>query len=172
MPKFARPNSYTGRQSNQQWTGDARSATIAETIAGDSSQTYVSPKTLASVADAIVDSALLAPGPIGSTTPNTLNGTVVTAQTRLEVNGGAVTDSIGTATLAAGTVTIADTNIAATDRIFIQRIEANASTTLGELSYTISSGTSFTINSLILGTPGSVQTGDLSSVTYLIVRQV
>lgn len=71
MPKFARPNSYTGKQSNQNWTGDARSATLAEAISGANAQTYVSPKTLAAVASTIVDASLLSPGPIGSTTPNT-----------------------------------------------------------------------------------------------------
>jgi len=91
---------------------------------------------------------------------------------QLRVHGGAATDFIGTSTLVTGTVTIANTNIAATDRIFLQRSAANASTTLGELSYTISAGASFTVTSLILGTPGSTQTGDLSSFSYLIVRQV
>lgn len=95
------------------------------------------------------------------------------AAKQLRVHGGAATDFIGTSTLASGTSgAIANTNIAATDRIFIQRTAANASTTLGELSYTISAGASFTINALILGTPGSVQTGDASSVAYFIVRQV
>ncbi len=172
MPKFARPNSYTGKQSNQQWTGDARSATAIEAAAGDSAQLYISPRTLASASEALVDAALLSPGPIGSVAPNTVNSTILTAQTRLEINGGAVTDSIGTATLAAGTVTIANTNIAATDRIIPIRIAANGSTTLGILSYTISAGASFTITSLILGTPGSPQTGDTSTIFYIIVRQV
>lgn len=91
---------------------------------------------------------------------------------QLRVHGGAVTDFIGTGTLVSGTVTIANTNIAATDRIFLQRTGANASTTLGELSYTISAATSFTVTSLILGTPASTQTADVSSFTYFIVRQV
>lgn len=89
----------------------------------------------------------------------------------ISMNGGAVTDFIGSATLVAGTVTIANTNITAADRILIQRTAANASTTLGELSYTISAATSFTVTSLILGTPGSPQTGDLSSFVYVIFRQ-
>ena len=91
--------------------------------------------------------------------------------TQLQLNGGAVTDFIGTGTLTSGTVTIANTNIAAADRIFIQRIGAAASTTLGELSYSISAATSFTVTSLILGTPGSTQTGDASTFSYFIVRQ-
>lgn len=83
-----------------------------------------------------------------------------------------VTDPSGEAILVAGTKTIANTTIKTTDKIFIQRRAANASTTLGELSYTISAGTSFTINSLILGTPASVQTADLSTVEYLIIHTV
>ena len=57
MPKFARPNSYTGKQSNQQWTGDARSATLAETLAGSSAQVYISPLTLAAAAGVVVPAA-------------------------------------------------------------------------------------------------------------------
>lgn len=75
----------------------------------------------------------------------------------------------GSATLVAGTVTVTNAKIKSTSKIFVSRVAANASTTLGELSYTISANTSFTINSLILGTPGSVQTADVSSVAYFIV---
>lgn len=118
---------------------------------------------------------------IGNATGNTsVTGSLTTSgniilngsATQLRMQGGAATDFIGTATLVNGTVTVANTNIAAGDRILIQRVAANASTTLGELSYTISAGASFTITSLILGTPGSPQTGDLSSVTYVIVREI
>lgn len=125
--------------------------------------------------------AVTVPGSLASTTTMTA-GTDITATAgnviingagkQLRVHGGAVTDFIGTATLAAGTVTVANTNIAATDRIFIQRVSINGSTTLGEFTYTISAATSFTITSVILGTPGSPQTGDTSVVTYHIVRQV
>lgn len=99
------------------------------------------------------------------------NLNLTSVATKITLNGGASTDHIGSGTLTAGTVTIANTNIASTDRIFIQRTAANASTTLGELSYTISAGASFTVDSLILGTPGSVQTGDLSSFVYIIFGQ-
>ena len=91
---------------------------------------------------------------------------------QLRIKGGAVTDFIGTGTLTSGTQTIANTNIATTDRIHLQRIAANGSTTLGELTYTISAATSFTVTSLILGTPGSTQTGDTSTYTYEIIRQI
>jgi hypothetical protein len=98
----------------------------------------------------------------------TING----AAKQLKVEGGAVTDFIGSSVLTAGTVTIANTNIKATDRIFLSRTAANASTTMGMLSYTISAGASFTVTSLILGTPGSTQTADVSSFVYFIVAQV
>jgi len=88
----------------------------------------------------------------------------------LLVNGGAVTDFIGTGVLTAGTQTIANTNIATGDVILLTRTATNASVTLGELSYTISNGASFTVTSLILGTPASTQTADVSSYAYFIVR--
>lgn len=100
------------------------------------------------------------------------NGNVLISSTGkgLRVKGGAATDFVGSAILILGTVTVANTNIAAGDRIFLSRISSNGSVTLGELSYTISAGSSFTINSLILGTPASNQTADVSSVAYFIVR--
>jgi len=125
--------------------------------------------TWSAIAGPVSATTLTASGDITTTAGNVV---ISGAGKGLQIEGGAVTDTIGTGTLAAGTVTIANTNIAATDRIFIQRTAANASTTLGELSYTISAGASFTVTSLILGTPGSTQTGDLSSFTYLIVRQL
>lgn len=91
--------------------------------------------------------------------------------TQLQMNGGAATDFIGQATLVLGTVTVNNTNIAATDKIYLSRSGAAASTTLGELSYTISAGASFTITALQTATPGSTQTGDVSIVEYIIVRQ-
>ena len=91
---------------------------------------------------------------------------------QLRVDGGAVTDFIGTATLAAGTVTIANTNIAATDRIFLQRTGANGSTALGSLAYVITAATNFVITSLNSTTPGNTQTADVSFLTYFIVRQI
>ena len=90
----------------------------------------------------------------------------------LAVKGGAVTDFRGTGVLTAGTQTIANTNIATGDIILLTRTAVNASTTLGEFTYTISNGASFTVTSVILGTPGSTQTGDVSSYSYVIIRPV
>ena len=80
--------------------------------------------------------------------------------------------STGTATLILGKVTIANTNIATGDLIFISRIAANGSQTLGELNYKINNGVSFTINSLMIASTSFVQTLDVSSVAYFIVRPV
>ena len=57
MGKFARPNSYNGRQSNQSWTGSVRAANSVEAAAGVSEQLYISPSTLASAVGDLVPSA-------------------------------------------------------------------------------------------------------------------
>lgn len=256
MPKFARPNTYTGKQANQQWTGQTRFANSVEALAGDSDELAISPLTLSQAATGFVPAAttlvagkvflatnaetvtgtnttkavtpddvtarLAAPGPIGGTTPaaatftsltatgtvnlnatgsgvttigtggtgatnigNATGNTSVTGSltasgdvvlssvaTKISMNGGAATDFIGTGTLVNGTVTIANTNIAAADRILISRISTGAgSTTLGILTYTISAATNFVVESRIVGTPGSVQTGDQSTFSYVIFRQ-
>jgi hypothetical protein len=95
---------------------------------------------------------------------------IVSDAKTLFVKGGAATDFVGTGVLTSGTQTIANTNIAAGDIILLSRTAVNASTTLGELTYTISAGASFTVTSVIIGTPGSPETGDLSSYAYFIVR--
>lgn len=78
----------------------------------------------------------------------------------LGIKGGAVTDSIGLATLVAGTVTIANTNITATDRIKIWVETAGG--TQGFLSSTRIASTSFTIN--------STSVLETSTVGYQIIR--
>ena len=108
----------------------------------------------------------------GSGNVNVTGGhlSIATVAKTLLVNGGAATDFIGTGVLTLGTQTIANTNIATGDVIILTRTAVNASTTLGQFTYTISNATSFTVTSVILGTPGSTQTGDLSSYAYFIVR--
>jgi hypothetical protein len=88
---------------------------------------------------------------------------------QLQMNGGAVTDFIGQGTLVAGTVTIANTNIAAGDRILITRSALNASPALGDFITTISAATSFTVASY--DATGSLENTDVSSFDYFIVRQ-
>jgi hypothetical protein len=85
------------------------------------------------------------------------------------MNGGAATDFIGQGTLIGGTVTILNTNIAATDRIFVTRSALNATPALGFLVTTISAGASFTVASY--GVTGAAAVTDVSSFDYFIVRQ-
>ena len=74
----------------------------------------------------------------------------------------------GTATLILGTVTVANTSVTATSRIFLTRQVLNASTAMGELA--VSSrvpGTSFTITSYTAGAVTTLVT-DLSTVCWLM----
>lgn len=90
---------------------------------------------------------------------------------QLRVKGGTATaDFIGQATLTAGTVTVNNTNIASTDRIFVSRSAQNASTAYGTFLTSISAGASFTISSRKSDT--TVETNDTSIVDYIIIRQI
>ena len=92
--------------------------------------------------------------------------------TKIQMNGGAVTDFIGQATLVSGTVTIANTNIAAGDRIMLTRADANSSSALGLLTITaLTASTSFVITALDPSDGSSTITGDVSIVNYVIIRQ-
>lgn len=109
----------------------------------------------------------------GSTGDTSVSGNFVLSSVakQIQMNGGAVTDFIGQATLSSGTVTVANTNIAAGDRIFITRNSINGSTALGMIITSISAATSFTITAVQTATPASTETGDTSIVDYVIVRQ-
>lgn len=109
-------------------------------------------------------SAVTAPGSVASTT-------FLSAGTQLRCNGGAATDFIGQAILVNGTVTVANTNISADDRIFVSVSAQNATTAFGHLVTSITPATSFTITSFQNNNPGNIQTNDLSTVDYFIVRQ-
>lgn len=89
--------------------------------------------------------------------------------TQIVMNGGAVTDFIGVATLATGTVTVANTNIAANDRILVVHANPNSSVGIGTLTYTISAGASFTVTAL--DASGSTEAADESDIVYVIFRQ-
>lgn len=128
------------------------------------------------VGDAIVLNASDAAGGIdliAGTGNVEVTGNLVLAAvaTQLQMNGGAVTDFIGEATLAAGTVTVANTNIAAGDRIYISRRAINGSTALGMLTYVINAGSDFVITAVQTATPAATETNDTSIVAYVIVRQ-
>ena len=166
--------------------GTMETSTDAESVTGTSTVVAVTPASLTA--------RLAAPSAIGGTTPaagafTTLSATTtITAGTdiaatagnilingagkQLRVKGGAVTDFIGEATLVTGTVTIANTNIASTDKIFLQRRTVNGSTAISNLVYTISAATSFTITSVRDASPATTETNDVSIVAYHIVLQV
>jgi hypothetical protein len=74
----------------------------------------------------------------------------------------------GTATLVSGTVTVSNTSVTATSRIFLTRQGINSSTAMGELAVSArTAGTSFTITSYTAGAV-TTQTGDLSTVAWEI----
>ncbi len=128
-------------------------------------------------ADAIVIDASDAAGGIQLTAGSngvTVDGnlSLITAATQLQVEGGAATDFIGQTTLALGTATVANTNIAATDKVFVSREGVGLSSALGVLDVAITASTNFIITALQPGTPGMAETGDLSVVNYFIVRQL
>ena len=93
---------------------------------------------------------------------------ISTAGKKLIINGGAVTDFIGTATLAAGTVTIANTNITANDRILLSRITAGVGA-VGFLTYVINAATNFVVSSV--DSVGAAANTDVGSFAYVIIRQ-
>lgn len=212
MPKFARCNSYTGKQSNQNWTGSVRAANASEATAGDSTSLYISPATLASSIGTLVPAwsetvsgigklstntqaltgtndttamtplkvaaVLATPPAIGSGTPaaGTFSSlstsgdlSLTSVATKINMNGGADTDFIGTATLVLGTVTVSNTNIAAGDRIIVTRSAKNASTAYGTFEVVKSPAVNFVITSCKADT--TTETNDVSTVEYVIIRQ-
>ena len=96
----------------------------------------------------------------GDVTVPTGNLKITTAGKGLQIETGAVTDRLGTSTLVAGTVTVANTSAVTADKLFLSR--ATTGGTTGHLSYTLSSGTSFTIN--------STSNTDTSTINWLLVK--
>ncbi len=94
------------------------------------------------------------------------------AASQLQLHGGAATDFIGQTTLSAGvSPAIANTNIAAGDKVFLSRRGINGSTALGEFDVAITPTTSFQITAR-KPADATTETGDTSIVDYFIVRQV
>ena len=93
---------------------------------------------------------------------------IATAGKGLTINGGAATDTIGQATLVGGTVTIANTNIAATDRIMITR-RTRGGGAVGFLIYGINAGVQFVVESV--DAVGAAVVTDTSEFDYVIIRQ-
>lgn len=173
----------TADASNETQRGTIRLATPAESVAGLIAGVAVAPNTLTN--------RLQSPGPIGGTLPDaafftninsftldttgditTASGDIFISGTgkKLVVQGGLADDFIGQATLAAGTVTVLNTQISAADKIFPSRQGINGSTALGVFDYSISPGVSFTIVSRDPA-DASTETNDISIVDYFIVRE-
>jgi hypothetical protein len=94
---------------------------------------------------------------------------IATAGKGLTINGGAATDTIGQATLVAGVATVLNTNIAATDKIFISR-RTTGGAAIGNLTYVINAGVSFVVSSF--DDDGVTATiTDVGSFDYVIIRQ-
>lgn len=92
------------------------------------------------------------------------------AAKQFQQHGGAATDFIGQATLVNGVATVLNTNIAATDRVFVSRTAKNASTAYGVFQTVITPATNFVITSCKSDT--TTETNDQSTVDYIIIRQV
>lgn len=153
-------------------------ATNAEAVTGTNATKAVVP--------AALTARLAAPGAIGGTTPaagsfTTLDASsTITAQadvvlngaaTKISMQGGAVTDFIGQATLTAGTVTVLNTNIAAGDKVLVSRQGINGSTALGVFDVVITPATSFSITARNPA-DATTQVNDVSIVDYVIVRMI
>jgi hypothetical protein len=74
----------------------------------------------------------------------------------------------GTATLAAGTVTVSNTTITALSRVFLTSNGLNGSTAIGTLDVTKINGTGFTINSY--SAAAAIVPTDTRIVQYLITE--
>lgn len=157
-----------------------------ESVLGTANQITVT--TAAGVATVSLPAAITTPGTLTSTGLLTASAalTVTTGDLTvtngnvlingngkyLQVQGGAETDFIGTATLTAGiTASIANTNITAADRVFVERTSINGSTSLGVFIVNVTPSTGFTIEAL-KPADATRETNDASIVSYFIVRQV
>jgi len=115
MPKFARPNIYNGRQSNQAFTGTVRAATLNEAEEGESPELYISPQVLADMGAGFVPAATTTvPGVVElATNAEAVTGT---ATTNLAIIPASLTarlaapGAIGGTTPAAGTFTSVTAN--------------------------------------------------------------
>lgn len=148
------------------FTGTDGLLTSAATLTFNSGTNTLSTTNI-SASSAITTGTITASTNIATTTGNILiNG----SGKQLHVKGGTPTaDFIGRATLVAGTVTINNTNIGSSDRIFVNRSSQNGSTAYGTYLTSISAGTSFTITAKKSDT--TTETNDTSIVDYFIVRQ-
>ena len=96
------------------------------------------------------------------------NFTIRTVGKGLKIKEG-TNATMGVATLASGTATIATTAIATGDRVILTRQGKGSSTAIGSLELgTVTAATSFVVNAL--KADATVETGDLSVVHWLIIK--
>lgn len=80
-------------------------------------------------------------------------------------------NSFGTVTLSSGTATVMTSAMGASTQILMTRTNVAGSTSLGALYIsTFTANTSFTITSAQLATPSSTQTGDNSTVFWMMIN--
>lgn len=96
------------------------------------------------------------------------NLVMATAGKGLQVKEGS-NARMGTATLSSGTVTVSNTSVTASTRIFVSRASANSSTGIGALAVgTVTASTSFVINAL--KADASTETNDVSIVNWVLLE--
>lgn len=136
-------------------------------------QTWVSPSVSGSAGT--FTSVTATAGNITASNGNIVLGTAGNklVSTSVGTTAAAGANSIGSATLVAGTVTIATTAVTASSLIIVwrQSIGATGAAALGMLTVgTITSGTSFVINAALTATATSLATTDVSVVGYMIIN--
>jgi len=185
MPKFARPTSYNGNQSNKNLTGSTRAANAVEAAAGVSEQLYISPATMSAAVSAL--DPLVTTGPItaGTTLTATLgditatNGNLVfgTAGNKIESTSVATTataldNSFGTVDLIGGTITVTTTAVTSNSIIMLSRVGVvGTGVGLGMITVgTIVDGVSFDINAFDVANNSSLQATDVSTIGWMIIN--
>lgn len=111
--------------------------------------------------------------PIGQIWLDTVNGLsyILAKVASGSATWNSLAPSSGQATLVSGTVTIANTSLTATDKIFLTRADENSSTALGMLTITaLTASTSFVVTALDPSDGSTTITGDVSVINYFIVR--
>jgi hypothetical protein len=155
---YAEPGQITISQANGSLATTLNSAAAATLQLGINAASGVNQTIKACNGTAGAGANLILVGGTGTTT----NGGVVVG-----TNGTAsVLIRHGSATLVAGTVTVADTNIVAGSRIFVNR-QTDGGTIGDSYSITRIAGTSFTVTSKTANTTATL---DTSTVSYLIIN--
>lgn len=157
MAKFARPNSYTGKQSNQNWTGSTRAANSTEASAGIKDQIYIAPATLQTAARALILTA--APAAAAGASPLTSDAKI----------GQVIFSGVSIAAGASQTFTVNNSTITAdnvTNPILVQMYGATDGAALNIKSVTPAAGSfAVVINN---GTGATTTTANIT-ITYEIL---